>query len=49
MLFGFTNAPDTFQRTLDIMLNEVNWRTCPVYLYNVIVFSMPFNDHLTDV
>ncbi len=49
MPFGLTNAPAAFQRTLDILLSRYRWRTCLVYLDDVIVFSKSFEDHLRHV
>ena len=46
MLFGLCNAPATFQRTLDILLANLRWKTCLVYLDDVIVFSKTFDEHL---
>jgi hypothetical protein len=36
--FGLRNALATFQRTLDIILSGIRWKTCLVYLDDVIVF-----------
>lgn len=47
--FDLTNAPATFWRTLDISLSGINWRTCLIYLNNVIMFSKLFDAHLEDV
>lgn len=49
MQFGLTNAPATFQRMMDIVLNGFNWQTCHIYLDKVIVFSKSFDAHLKDV
>ena len=49
MPFGLTNAPATFQRTLDILLSKYNWRTCLVYLDDVIIFSKNLEEHLVHV
>ena len=46
MPFGLRNAPATFQRALDIVLSGVRWRTCLVYLDDVVVFSKTETDHL---
>ena len=46
MPFGLRNAPSTFQRALDIVLSGVRWRTCLVYLDDVIVFSQNNEEHL---
>ena len=37
--FGFTNAPATFQRALDINLSGLKWQLCLVYLDDVNIFS----------
>jgi len=39
MAFGLTDAPATLQRALDIILSGMTWKTCLVYLDDVIVFS----------
>ena len=46
MPFGMTNAPDTFQRALDILLSGVKWQHCSVYLDDVIVYSSSDEMHL---
>jgi hypothetical protein len=38
-LFGLRSDPATFQRAIDIILSGVKWKTCLVYLDDVIVFS----------
>ncbi len=49
MPFGLCNAPATFQRTIDILLTGYRWRSCLVYLEDVIVFSTTFDGHLRHV
>ena len=49
MPFGLTNAPATFQRTLDIALSAFKWKSCLVYLDDVIVFSQDLKSHFTHV
>ncbi|CAN8075729.1 unnamed protein product, partial [Agarophyton chilense] len=49
MPFGLTNAPATFQRATDILMSRFKWRTCLVYLDDIIVFSRNLDDHLTHV
>jgi hypothetical protein len=46
MPFGLRNAPATFQRFVDINLSGLNWKTCLVYLDDVIVFSKNPAEHM---
>ena len=45
--FGLTNAPATFQRAIDMILSGFKWKTCLVYLDDVIVFYRTFEEHIT--
>jgi hypothetical protein len=49
MPFGLTNAPATFQRLMDAVLAGLKWNTLLVYLYDIIIFSKSFDDHIRDV
>ena len=49
MPFGLCNAPPTFQRTVDILLSGYRWKTCLVYLDDVIIFSKSIEEHLRHV
>jgi Reverse transcriptase (RNA-dependent DNA polymerase) len=44
-LFGLRDAPATFQRTVDIVLSGLRWKTCIVYLDDIIVFSNSSEEH----
>ena len=46
MHFGLTNAPATFQRTMDVILAGLKWNSCLVYLDDIIVFAPDFDTHL---
>ncbi len=43
---GLTNAPTTFQRLMEMVLRGLPWKTCLVYLDDVLIFSQTFKDHL---
>lgn len=49
MPFGLTNAPATFQRALDIALAAFKWKTCIVYIDDVVIFSKTIGEHLEHV
>ena len=49
MPFGLYNAPATFQRTVDILFSGYRWRTCLVYLDDIIVFSNTAEEHVHHV
>ena len=44
--FGLCNAPSTFQRLMDLVLADLQWTTCLVYLDDIIVFGRTFSEHL---
>jgi len=47
MSFGLTNAPATFQRLMEKILRDLQWKTLVLYLDDVVIFAETFNDHLT--
>lgn len=46
MPFGLCNAPATFERMMDSLLQGFKWSICLCYLDDVIVFSPTFDSHL---
>ncbi|XP_064460357.1 uncharacterized protein LOC135370518 [Ornithodoros turicata] len=46
MPFGLSNAPATFERMMDTILQGLKWHTCLCYLDDVVIFSSTFRDHL---
>jgi Reverse transcriptase (RNA-dependent DNA polymerase) len=46
MPLGLNNAPETFQRFVDITLAGLTWKVCLVYLDDIIVYSRSREDHL---
>ena len=45
MPFGLTGATGSFQRLMDCVLSGLLWKSCLVYLDDVIVFSKTFEEH----
>lgn len=49
MPFGLRKSRATFQRAVDIILPEVQWRFAPVSMDDVIVYSNTFKEHTAQV
>jgi hypothetical protein len=47
MPFGLVNAPGTFQRLMNNCLGSMVYRQVLVYLDDIMVYSMSYEDHLT--
>jgi hypothetical protein len=45
MPFGSRNAPATLQSTVDIVFSGLKWKTCLVYLDEIMVFSQTPEEH----
>jgi hypothetical protein len=45
MPLGLRNAPATFQRAIEIIISGLKWRTCLVYLDDIIIYSNSREDH----
>jgi hypothetical protein len=43
---GLTNAPAAFQKNMETMLAGLTWKSCIVYIDDVIIYSKTFQDHL---
>jgi transposase InsO family protein len=44
--FGLTNAPSTFERCMEMVLRHCQWKTCLIYLDDIICFGNSFQQHL---
>ena len=49
MPFGLCNAPATYQRLMNLLLAGLTWRSCLVYLDDILIFSPTFERHVEDV
>ncbi len=49
MPFGLSNAPSTFQRTMDELLRNFKWSFCLVYIDDVIIYSKSEEEHLKHI
>jgi len=43
---GLSIAPETFQRAIDMILGGLKWKSCLVYLDDIIVFSQSAGEHV---
>ena len=46
MLFGLSNAPGTFERLMETVLQGMQWERAVLYLDDIIVFSDSVEEHL---
>ena len=46
MPMGLTNAPATCQRLMEMVLRGLPWKTCLVYLDELLIYSRSFREHL---
>ncbi|UYV71010.1 K02A2.6-like [Cordylochernes scorpioides] len=49
MPFGLCNAPATFERLMEAVLQGLATETCMVYLDDIIVFENNFEEHLSNI
>ncbi|MEW8545559.1 MAG: reverse transcriptase domain-containing protein [Candidatus Thiodiazotropha sp.] len=49
MPFGLNNSASTFQRTMEMVLQGLQWVTCLIYIDDIIVFGKDFHEHLQRV
>ena len=49
MPFGLCNAPATFERVMDRVLQGLRWSCCLVYLDDIISFGSTFGDALDNL
>ena len=49
MPFGLNNSASTFQRTMELALQGLQWETCLIYIDDIIVFGATLEEHLDRV
>jgi len=49
LAMGLTNSGPTFQRNMEIILSGLNWKSCLVYVDDIIIFSATFEQHMKDI
>lgn len=49
MPFGLNNSASTFQRTMELALQSLQWVTCLIYIDDVIVFGRDLSQHMKRV
>ncbi len=42
MPFGLCNGPATFERLMELVLKDLNWKVCLIYLNDIIVYGAGF-------
>ncbi|UYV84336.1 K02A2.6-like [Cordylochernes scorpioides] len=47
--FGLCNAPATFERLIELVLKGLTWKTCLVYLDDIMVMGRTFEEHLRNL
>ena len=46
MPFGLNNSANAFQRTMEMTLQGLQWRTCLIYIDDIIVLGRTFEEHV---
>ena len=49
MPFGLNNTASTFQRTMELPLQGLQWEMCLIYIDDIIVFGSDFDEHMDRV
>ena len=49
MLFGFCNAPASFQWLMHAVLADLKWSSCLVYLDDIVIVRRRFKEHLSNL
>ena len=49
MPFGLNNSAATFQKTMEMAFQGLQWLTCLIYIDDIIVFGRNFDDHIARI
>ena len=49
MPFGLCNAPATFERLMERVLKGLQWKSCLIYLDDIIVMGRNFDEHIKNL
>ena len=49
MPFGLCNSPATFQRLMQTILAGLEWKSCYVYMDDILVYSKTWEEHLNHI
>ena len=49
MPFGLCNAPATFQWLMDLVLTGIQWKSCLVYIDDIVIVGKCFQQHLSNL
>ena len=49
MPFRLNSAASTFQRTMELALQELQWVTCLIYIDDIVVYGRNFDEHIARV
>ena len=49
MPMGLINSPSTFQRAMQKVLRKRLWRSCMVYIDDIIIYSRTIEEHIQPV
>ena len=46
MPFGLSNSPTAFQRLMEVIPSDLNYKSLLLYLDDILIFSSTFEEHL---
>jgi len=49
MPMGLNNSVPVFERLMERVLSGITWKTCLVYLADIVIFSRTFENHFANL